>query len=74
MLTILNDFHNTTAQVRPGLDGILSASQVLRVRRKLCGVSECRCGGTLGERGPRAVEIEPLGDGRVRLTPLPDYD
>jgi hypothetical protein len=64
-ITLVNDFHGTEAVVRPreiekywerghhvfhAIHG-LTHSQVLRARRKLCGIAECTCGGIAGERG-----------------------
>jgi hypothetical protein len=59
MVTLRNDFHGTSARVKP-TDGLyLSPRQVKRARDKLCGVSECVCSGRLGTRGPQEVLIEP---------------
>ena len=53
-----NSFHNTKSSVVPqaitdgrfkGLHQI-TRNTVLRLRRELCGVSGCTCGGTFGER------------------------
>lgn len=48
-ITLRNDFHNTEAVVIPhnlhGREGFLSARQVKRADRKLCGMSDCTCGG-----------------------------
>lgn len=70
--TIRNDFHNTSARVRADRDGRINARQVRRVRSILCGMADCKCGGSLGERGPQDVEIEPTGAGDVILTPKGD--
>lgn len=66
---LTNDFHDTSARVLVPADGILSVAQVKRVRQALCGISDCRCCGNLKERGLQTVEIDPLGDGRVKVTP-----
>lgn len=59
-VTITNDFHDTEAKVRvASLPANLSRSQIARVRRTLCGISGCTCGGYLSERGPQTVEIVP---------------
>ena len=50
-MLITNDFHNTAARVHPGPGGRLSPATVRRVRRELCGLAGCVCGGFLGERG-----------------------
>jgi len=73
-ITIRNSFHNTEVNLRPTLchAGVLefSPSQVRRAQRELCGDSNCRCGGALGQRGaqdwrgevtrtgPDTVEVE----------------
>lgn len=57
--TLTNDFHNTTATVRPvrikdgrysGLHKI-SRRTAIRLRSELCGVGDCVCSGSFGERG-----------------------
>lgn len=61
-ITIYNEFHNTEAAVQvTTLPATLSPSQVRRVRRKLCGIEGCTCGGDLSERGGQDVFIEALG-------------
>ena len=58
-ITLTNEFHNTSATVRPvaitegrfaGLHKV-SRKTALRLRSELCGVSGCTCGGNFGERG-----------------------
>lgn len=41
--TLRNDFHNTSATVRP-INGVISAKAMKRAAKKLCGMSDCRCG------------------------------
>ena len=55
MIRLTNDFHGTAAAVRPiPIDGSpyhrISRATVLRLRRTLCGMSDCGCGGEFGER------------------------
>lgn len=52
MITIHNNFHNTSVNVRASIGDELTATQVNRVRRELCGIRDCCCGGSLKERGP----------------------
>lgn len=61
-ITLRNTFHGTTAVVhaKPVWEDHrgrtylgLSHRQVLRTRRKLCGIPDCMCGGIAGERGGR---------------------
>lgn len=69
-ITIRNDFHHTETAVRVPCEGrCLTADQVRRVRNALCGVTGCKCGGLLGERGPqqqRWVAV-PVEGGGVQL-------
>lgn len=78
---ITNDFHNTSVTLRlfgkPDRLGRywLSAYQVRRARRTLCGHADCACGGKLGQRGAQSVEIDAtygwsLHDVRVTLRPV----
>lgn len=66
-VTLYNDFHGTSVRVRTG---DLSKETARRVRRELCGISGCTCGGFLGERGnQRGVLVEPRnGDFDVRVS------
>ena len=59
LFTIRNDFHNTTAVIKAEPGQKLSASQVWRCFDKLCGSDDCKCGGTLGQRGPQDCDIIP---------------
>lgn len=51
-IMLVNDFHNTCANLRvPGLPATLSIGQTRRARRTLCGMrSDCTCGAV---RGPQ---------------------
>ena len=66
LVTIRNDFHNTSARVNP--DRPLSAATVSRVRRELCGMADCSCGGQVGERGPQECDIDYSRE-RYAITP-----
>ena len=54
-----NHFHNTSVSfnTRPGQ--VLSASQVARARRELCGIEGCHCGGA--ERGDGTHALIQVG-------------
>ena len=63
MITLSNDFHNTEARVRPvaitegrykGYHHI-SLKTANRLRSALCGMTDCSCGGSFGERGGEYV-------------------
>lgn len=64
-ITLTNDFHNTSATVRPSLikDGRfagyhkISRKTALRLRNELCGISGCSCGGNFGERGGAHIDV-----------------
>jgi hypothetical protein len=52
-ITLTNDFHNTEARLivkdhELGDEVEISASQYYRANRALCGMPDCRCGGTYG--------------------------
>jgi hypothetical protein len=55
-LTLSNDFHQTSVIVHP-LNSHLSASQMRRVRRELCGMADCSCGGIRGHQVNRTQVI-----------------
>jgi hypothetical protein len=57
IITITNDFHNSEARCRPTDSGWLTHRQVRRIRRTLCGIDGCTCGGTLSERGRQEYEV-----------------
>ena len=66
MTTITNDFHNTEAKVRAGVGETVSARTAARVRRVLCGMDECRCGGR--RQIQRIALLPPAGAGaKLRL-------
>lgn len=51
ILVLTNNFHNTEVRVRiDSIPGLLTAAQVARATKKLCGMSDCTCGGI---RGPQ---------------------
>ena len=59
--TLRNNFHNTQVNVRcQGVQHMageinikLSATQIKRVKRALCGVAGCTCGNDASLRGPQ---------------------
>jgi len=65
MLTLKNDFHNSSATVRV-TDGFISARGWERARKLLCGIRDCKCGGIRGENGGRRFQHYP--DGRIEVT------
>jgi hypothetical protein len=73
MITVRNEFHDTTARIRASIGDTLTPSQVKRCRRTLCGVEGCTCGGALSERGQqhddegRAFDAIAIGSDSVRL-------
>lgn len=74
-ITITNDFHNTAASLNIEIGKPLSASQIARARRTLCGIDGCTCGGNLGERGAQNVQIDVRGyrnDGGLDIAVTPN--
>jgi hypothetical protein len=70
MITFTNDYHNTAATCRTRK--VLSCRAVKRIRRELCGISDCKCAQTvLGTRGRQNVEIQERQDGSVMLSERP---
>jgi hypothetical protein len=55
-ITLNNDFHGTSVNLRANGDR-LSAGQVAKARRTLCGVAGCRCSGKTGMRGAHDFEL-----------------
>lgn len=64
-ITLSNDFHGTESTVRPvaitegrnkGFHKI-SRATALRLRRELCGRTDCKCGGDFGQRGGAALVV-----------------
>lgn len=62
IVKLKNDFHGASASVRAQIldygmhnEISLTASQMKRAARKLCGISSCTCGGPAGIRGYQSV-------------------
>jgi hypothetical protein len=49
--TLTNDFHHTEISIIVPDTGWLTAWQCRRIRKALCGMSDCECGDALGMRG-----------------------
>ena len=64
-VTLTNEFHRTSATVRPvaitegRFKGFHKISQktARRLHAELCGNKECRCGGNFGERGGVRLQV-----------------
>ena len=72
MVVLTNDFHSSSVRVRVDrLPATLSASQVRRIQRELCGQRDCYCGNvaTAAIRGP---QYAPNGQQMVVDTAGPD--
>jgi hypothetical protein len=61
-LTATNAFHNTAASFELRPDGTISAGTYNRVKRELCGNSNCRCTSVAGN-GDVLPEFEALYEG-----------
>ncbi len=57
MITLKNNFHDTEVRINPK-DGELSAHQVKRARKVLCGIDSCTCGNEAGMRGHNNPAVE----------------
>jgi hypothetical protein len=61
-ITLRNDFHGTKINLIP-VENRLSAQQIKRAKRALCGIKHCACSGIAGTRGPQEIGgIEIIGD------------
>ena len=74
MITIRNYFHGTAYHARPQNGIRLAPWTVRRIRRALCGIDGCTCGGDLSEHPGTTVDsdgdyCEAIGqpDGSVLL-------
>lgn len=68
MITIRNDFHNTSVTIRAAIGEELTESQIKRARRALCPVGGCTCGGPVGNRGNQdGFHVEQIDYNRVRI-------
>lgn len=68
MIKIRNDYHNTEVTLRANIGDELTASQIKRARKALCGISGCMCGGPIGDRGPQdGFSVEQIDYDRVQL-------
>lgn len=62
-VTLRNDFHNSEVTLRTNVlshihnvaTAYLSAGQVKKAKRKLCGVQGCTCSGEAGICGPQSL-------------------
>ena len=70
MITIRNRFHNTSVTVRANLGDILTDGQMRRIRRELCGISDCRCGTIRGHQetlGGTPFSVEEIDQGVFQI-------
>ncbi len=51
LITLTNEFHNTSARVRIRAGDTLTARRLRDIKRRLCGVDGCQCSGADGTRG-----------------------
>jgi hypothetical protein len=72
-IKLINDFHNTSTVIRVKPDwnqyATLTAEQVKRIRRALCGIKNCACSNLLGIRGHQ-TDIDyysQIGDGSYNI-------
>ena len=76
MITLSNNFHQTTTLVRPK-DGKLSARQLQAACKRLCGITTCQCGSIRGPQFDEVLgrfELELQNDGSYKvISDHPDY-
>ena len=54
MLTLTNNFHNTSAKIAAKVGDTVTKATVRRVRKALCPASDCKCGeSSAATRGSR---------------------
>lgn len=51
MTILINEFHNTEISIRAAVGEHVADSTVRKIRKKLCGISDCYCSGYTGIRG-----------------------
>jgi hypothetical protein len=66
MITLNNDFHGTSTNVRPDSRGYISARAWKSATDRLCGIAGCTCGGVRGPQEDR-IDFEGQDDGGVRV-------
>lgn len=59
IITLTNDFHNTEITLNCK-NGKLSAGQVKKAQKALCGMSDCCCSGDIGYRGKQQDGIDGI--------------
>lgn len=57
MITLKNDFHNTEVRLNPRNEN-LSAWQIKKAYKTLCGMDDCTCSDDMGMRGHDNPEVE----------------
>ena len=70
--TLVNEFHNTTITLRAKTtknNGIyfISANQVKKAKKTLCGIPGCLCSGELGTQGKNNPQYETFSNGSAIL-------
>lgn len=69
-IIIRNDFHSTQATLITKPDGHASRRQLAKVKRTLCGQSDCRCGwNAVTDSQGRKLETEYNADLTVNFVP-----
>lgn len=62
MTTLTNSFHNSSVTIKANSGDRVSRTTFRRVRRALCGISDCTCGREDGTRDSR-FRLESQGFG-----------
>ena len=69
LYTLRNDVHGTEAMIAMNSAGVLKTHQIESIRRRLCGIEECDCGGLLKESGPQICPVRLDRYGKIKLGP-----
>lgn len=64
VITITNNFHNTSTAIRAKSGDVLSLRKCNRIKSRLCGIAGCTCSGPLGERGKQNFSYELVFDNK----------
>jgi hypothetical protein len=72
MITLTNDFHGTSVNLRAKIGDVLTMEQAARARLVLCGIHGCKCGGCLNQRGKQTVGLRYTNLADVQIVAVED--
>ena len=70
MITLRNNFHNSSTRIRAKIGDLLDEAQVKRIGKRLCSSRGCGCSDDTGTRGAQdyGLEIVDIGDRGLRTS------